>query len=249
MRMLSIICTSIIFANVATTHAEREKELFTQVYKEGTWQLLESKSGLGSALTYTTHIREELPLILKKLNIKTLLDVGCGDFNWMKEIDISFLDAYLGVDIVDELIAENKHLYEKDTIRFAVANVISDPLPKADAILCRSVVSLMFEKDTLAALANMQKSGATYLLLTTCPKISLNCDLPVLMRTTLWARPLNFERWPFAFPKPLMMISEKTEGVVSVEKCLGVWRMKDLPDLSAHLRAYYPPTSEQIPQV
>lgn len=241
--LIALICTK-----SATIYALDEKELFTQVYLEGTWQVLESRSGLGSSLEYTGCIREHLPTILKKLNIKSLIDVGCGDFNWMKEIDLSFLDAYLGTDIVEELIADNIKMYAKNNINFAAANIITDPLPKADAILCRSVVSLMFEKDTLAALANMQKSGATYLLLTTFPDISVNCELPAIMRTTLWARPLNFQIWPFNFPKPLMTIVERTEGVLTIDKCLGIWRMEDLPDLSTHLRALYPATSEQSPQ-
>ena len=59
------------------------KEVFTEVFTINDWSSAESHSGMGSTLQYTTNTRKGLPLIWSKYNIKKVLDIGCGDFNWM----------------------------------------------------------------------------------------------------------------------------------------------------------------------
>jgi hypothetical protein len=61
------------------------KEVFTEVFTINDWSSTESHSGMGSTLQYTTNTRKGLPLIWSKYNIKKVLDIGCGDFNWMKD--------------------------------------------------------------------------------------------------------------------------------------------------------------------
>ena len=43
--------------------------------------------------------------IAEEKKIKKILDIGCGDFNWMSNLlkDIEF-DSYLGLDIVKKLV-------------------------------------------------------------------------------------------------------------------------------------------------
>jgi hypothetical protein len=43
---------------------------------------------------------------------KTLLDAGCGDFNWMRHVNLK-LDQYIGIDVVPELICENQRQFGK----------------------------------------------------------------------------------------------------------------------------------------
>lgn len=59
---------------------------FTSIYRNNGWGSLESRSGAGSTLASTANIRRELPGLVERLNIRTLLDAPCGDFNWMKEV-------------------------------------------------------------------------------------------------------------------------------------------------------------------
>ncbi|MDR1323847.1 MAG: class I SAM-dependent methyltransferase, partial [Candidatus Margulisbacteria bacterium] len=65
------------------------------------WDSKESRSGGGSEVDATKTIRKTLPKLWKKYKIKTFLDVPCGDYNWMKEIDKSTI-TYIGGDIVQE---------------------------------------------------------------------------------------------------------------------------------------------------
>lgn len=47
----------------------------------------ESKSGGGSTISSTTTLRHFLPIFFQKYNIKTILDIPCGDYNWMKMVE------------------------------------------------------------------------------------------------------------------------------------------------------------------
>src|SRR5271157_1733125 len=106
--------------------------LFTNYYRKNTWLSKESRSGLGSELKQTREIIKQLPLLIKQFNIKSLLDIPCGDFNWMQHVDLGC--AYIGADIVKELIEENKRKYNKT---FVHLDLLTSKLPKVDLILCR----------------------------------------------------------------------------------------------------------------
>ena len=84
------------------------KETFQDVYTNwrfGGWP--ESKSGPGSTMEETDIIRQEIKHLVKIKEIKSVVDVPCGDFNWMKDIVYSF-EKYTGCDIVPEMIQDNQ---------------------------------------------------------------------------------------------------------------------------------------------
>ena len=192
--------------------------VFSEIYQTNAWQDSESVSGRGSTLARTTAIMAQLPLLLQDLNVKTLLDAGCGDFNWMKHVALRDID-YLGIDVVPELIARNRQLYENENATFAVRDITRDRLPVADAILCRECFIHLSLRNIQAALRIFQKTGATYLLCTTHRAVSANTDCP----DGGW-RSLNLQLPPFEFPEPIRLLVEDEE----LGKCLGVWRLKDL---------------------
>ncbi|EIJ81319.1 hypothetical protein PB1_00190 [Bacillus methanolicus PB1] len=62
------------------------KNIFSFIYNRNIWGSSESVSGPGSSIAQTKTIIQELPILIKKLQIRKILDAPCGDFNWMKEI-------------------------------------------------------------------------------------------------------------------------------------------------------------------
>ena len=107
------------------------KEVFTEVFTINDWSSTESHSGMGSTLQFTPNIRKELPLLWKAYGIKKILDIGCGDFNWMKEI-VGSLDYYKGTDIVEAITNLNIERYEiKGNVEFETCNIIKDCIFKA----------------------------------------------------------------------------------------------------------------------
>jgi hypothetical protein len=160
----------------------------------------------------------QLPLLLQDLHAHTLLDAGCGDFNWMRRVTLTGIN-YTGVDVVPELIARNRQLYENEQTTFAVVDITRDRLPEVDAILCRECFIHLSLRNIKAALTNFKKTGATYLLCTTHSSVNVNTDCP----DGGW-RSLNFRLPPFEFPEPIKLLVEDEE----LGKGLGVWRLKDV---------------------
>lgn len=184
----------------------------------------ESISGPGSSLQQTRELRERLPLLLSHLDVRTLLDAPCGDFNWLQHAELG-LDMYTGVDILTEVIAEHQWRHRRADRRFMRADLIDDPLPRADAILCRDLLPHLSYAEILAVLRNFGRTGATYLMLTTFSRPRPNRDTA----GGNW-RALCLTLPPFNFPPPLLLIDEKcTEaGGAYSDKSLGVWRVADL---------------------
>jgi hypothetical protein len=108
----------------------------------------------GSSLDKTQRLRTELPKLLRRLGTTTLLDVGCGDFTWMNEVDL--LDVnYIGVDIVSSVIDEDDRLFGSPTKRFILANAVWDKLPDADVVLCREILFRLSFDDARSTLRNI----------------------------------------------------------------------------------------------
>jgi hypothetical protein len=200
-------------------------DIFSRMYERNSWGSEESVSGEGSTFAQTRTIREELPLLIKEIGAKSLLDAPCGDFHWMRETKLD-LDSYIGCDIVPDLVARNQRLYGSKTVRFEVLDLTTDRLPRTDLILCRDCLVHLPFKTALSALKNFKSSGSTYLLITTYPGLlKKNSDLLI---TGNW-RPLDLQLPPFALPKSIKFITEKsTEADDYAEKSLGLWRLEDI---------------------
>jgi hypothetical protein len=186
------------------------KEIFTNIYNSNHWKSKESVSGAGSEKIQTNSLILDLTKLFTKYNIKSILDIPCGDFNWMKDVDLCGA-SYIGADIVENLIESNRKIFETDEIiisKFEVLNLISDTLPKTDIIINRDcLVHLSFE-DCKNAIINIKLSKSKYLLTTTFTNRLINKDIV----TGDW-RTLNLQLAPFNFPPPLFIINEGcTEG-------------------------------------
>jgi len=208
--------------------AKKDMErIFTEYFEENTWSDPASRSGVGSNLEATKSIREEIPKLLKELSVTTMLDVPCGDFHWMKTLDLQGV-SYIGADIVEKLITQNQENFSDDRRAFMCLDLTQDVLPEVELILCRDALVHFSNDMIIRALSNMKKSSAEYLLTTTFPDKFENPDIV----TGMW-RPINLTRPPFNLPKPLRWICEsmRLEGDAKKrDKRLGLWRINDIPD-------------------
>ena len=197
---------------------------FSRIYLKRGFGGEESVSGPGSDLGQTSVIRRELPILLNEIGTRSLLDAACGDFNWMKAIELN-IDRYVGVDIVEELISQNNRLYRDEKREFMSMNIAKDPLPTVDVIMCRDcLIHLSFLK-IFSVIKNFKESGSKYLLASTYTKVVHNKDIV----TGQW-RPLNLQMPPFNFPYPRYIINEncsENEGKYS-DKSLGLWPLGEI---------------------
>lgn len=203
----------------------KPKELrFSKIFIENFWGSNESISGEGSILDQTITIRKEIPILLEKMNVKSILDIPCGDFNWMKELTLK-IEKFIGGDIVPELIAQNRKKFENDIYTFKILDIIRSKLPKVDMIFCRDCLVHLSFKDCLSAIQNFKASKSKYLLITTFTKKTKNKNI----YTGGW-RPLNLQLNPFNFPKAIKIINEKCTQADGkfYDKSLGLWKIEDI---------------------
>jgi hypothetical protein len=200
---------------------------FDKVFKENLFEGKDSVSGAGSTLDQTVVLREQLPEILKILKTKNLLDIPCGDFNWMQNVELNDI-KYVGADIVEDLVIRNNNLFKNKNRLFVKADLVNGPLPEADTIFCRDCLVHLNFKQCFRAIKTIKLSGARYLLTTTFSERHDNVDL----NAGIW-RTLNLQVSPFNFPNPEYLINEKcTEADCKFsDKCIGVWEINNLPDL------------------
>jgi hypothetical protein len=199
-------------------------KIFERIYEENIWGNPESRSGDGSDELGTEEVRKGLASLLKQLNIKSMVDVPAGDFNWMRLVDLSGI-SYVGGDIVPDLIESNQEKYGETDVEFRLLDARVDPIPKVDLILSRDMLVHFSYSDCWLALANFQRSGSTFLLTTTFTARDPNRNI----ETGEW-RPLNLQRSPFSFPRPSKFIVERCSewNGYWADKCLGLWQLKDL---------------------
>jgi hypothetical protein len=199
------------------------EDIFTNFFRENKWGGTESFSGEGSNLFQTAVIRQQLPTLFREIDIRSMLDIPCGDFNWMQHVDLGTI-AYTGSDIVSELIAHNSR-YALPNARFCNLNLLKHKLPTVDLIFCRDCLVHFSFRDAFAALRNICESGSAYLLTTTFANDRHNSDIP----TGSWY-PLNLESPPFSFPPPLKLINEgcTQSGGAYSDKSLGLWNVANI---------------------
>ena len=215
------------YADGSKFQGKKTEEVFKDIQSQNYWEHQESVSGPGSSMEQTAEIRKRLPELFQQLKIKTILDIPCGDFNWMRHIITSDL-KYTGADIVKNLVYTNNSSYQSHNIHFENLDLLIDDLGKFDLIFCRDCLVHLSNVDIKKAINNIVKSGSTYLVTTSFPEEKKNKDIP----TGGW-RPLDFEKPPFNFPKAVLLINEKcTEGEgLFIDKSLGVWEIAKLKQI------------------
>ncbi len=200
------------------------EDTFRHIHRKNHWGGAESVSGEGASRQQAQALETALPVLLKQLDVDVLLDGPCGDFSWMRRVELP-ASTYVGADVVPELIAANRQRYGGAHRRFVTLDLTTDPLPAADLLLCRDALVHLSFADAFRVIENVQRSPIPYLLTTTFPACEANEDI-----TTGDWRPLNLEQPPFNFPPPIELIDEEcTEGGGRYrDKSLGLWRVENL---------------------
>lgn len=214
------LATFLRWAKINVLKYRRPESIFTDIYVQNKWGDMESVSGPGSNLA-ESQVRYSLPNFFNELGVRSILDIPCGDFWWMKEIDLD-VENYLGADVVEELIENNIVKYGNDKRNFVKLDIMRDNLPQVDLVLCRDLLVHFTYRDIFLALKNLKKSNSNFLLTTTFIGINENKDIP----TGEW-RAINLEKPPFNFPAPINLIEDYDVNTKAGKK-LGLWRIPDI---------------------
>jgi 2-polyprenyl-3-methyl-5-hydroxy-6-metoxy-1,4-benzoquinol methylase len=214
---------------------------FKKIYEDRSWcdQSLNedfSVSGNGSRISTTNNLRKELKQLILKYNIKTIVDCGCGDFKYLSEMNdflYDNLDAYIGIDVVEELINTNNEKYGNSKIKFICQDISETSLQNADLVICKEVL-IHLPKNKCINFFNNIKKGTKYILTSSYRKFcepykSMNNTQNGYYHFKLGAcYCLRLFEEPYNFPGPLETITE-VDG--NNDKKLYMWEASDIPDL------------------
>ena len=220
MRRIAAILRRLAAAVVPGGRSHRT--IFERVHRRNEWGSPESASGPGSTAERGAALKPPLLALLRELEVRRLIDAPCGDFNWISDV-ADAVEEYVGVDVVSELIAQNRRRHAASGRTFLCLDIVRDPLPSGDLILCRDCLVHFSFADVRAAMARFAASGTPLLLTTTFVGRDRNVDIP----TGSW-RPLNLERPPFDFPPPLRLVDEQCvhSGGIYRDKRLALWETR-----------------------
>ncbi len=136
----------------------------------------------------------------------------------MKDVDLPC--KYIGLDIVGDIIEDNKRKYTNDKRKFYQHNAIEEKLPEqSDVVICREVLFHLSFNDRKQLIDQLMQSKARYFLATTSIEIEKNRDI----RTGKF-RNVNLLLPPYSFPPYLMKIRDSES--VSPDRYLALWKVQ-----------------------
>lgn len=129
------------------------EEAFTKIYEKNRWG---NGSGSGSNMSPDNKkYIEILESILKDYKIKTICDIGCGDWRFSKYINFNDYE-YKGIDCVKSVIDNNIKEYNKKNIKFEHKAVEDNYFPSGyDLIIIKDVIQHWEDEDIIKYMNNL----------------------------------------------------------------------------------------------
>ena len=204
--------SNIFQKNILLSNNLKRKIIFHLIFKSYHWRdynktnYNESSSGLGSDLEVTKKLIEDLDFFLKNNQIKSILDIACGDFIWMsKLINNNKNLKYLGLEIVKKIVERNNKLFNTEDIKFKCSDVINDKLPlDYDFIIVRDFFIHIKNNDILSLIQKIKKSNCKYFAINNFPNIKSNKEIKGYGHH----RYVNIEIPPFNLKNVFMVIDD-----------------------------------------
>ncbi len=142
-------------------------ELGLRKKAEGRW---ESASGPGSSLHSAKESLELIRNTVIRRNIRSILDLGCGDWHWMRRLGLPDLGenlnvAYEGWDANEKAIDQLNADYGRERISFKVKDITANAMPRVDLIIARDVLFHLPQALAVGVVERAKKS-ARYLIST-----------------------------------------------------------------------------------
>lgn len=195
------------------------KDIFTTIVEKRLW--LDVPCGTGSTMTYTQPLRSNLKQFLELHKIQSILDAPCGDHSWMSQTPLPDNIRYIGGDIVESMIAENKATYNYPNVEFICLDISNDPLPDVDLLFCRDCLIHFSHSDIIRTFKNIIRSNIKYVLITNYDDgYANNQDIQ-----TGGFRPISFTQDPYNFDQPVDKIVDWAPGTNNgnVTRHMNLW--------------------------
>jgi SAM-dependent methyltransferase len=135
------------------------EQIFSEIYKNNQWGGTAGSfySGEGTHNPGTFMYIQQIADFINSHQVKTVLDIGCGDFRIMSDILEKVDVDYIGCDVVPELIEHHQGKYANEKTKFIQLNAITDELPDADLVTIRQVLQHLSNEQITKILNKLSK--------------------------------------------------------------------------------------------
>lgn len=111
-------------------------DVFSRIYREGAWT---HGSGPGSLAEVNKPFIAYLTRFLAANRIARMVDFGCGDFQYMRRVDLAATE-YVGLDVVPTLLETNRQKFGREGVTFSLTPDDLSELPSGDLLLLKDVL-------------------------------------------------------------------------------------------------------------
>jgi SAM-dependent methyltransferase len=129
------------------------REAFSRIYEGRVWGGT-SASGPGSDPHVLAPYVNLLTDFVRANNVRSVVDIGCGDWAFTQAIDWSGVD-YTGIDIVPDLVSQLNGRFGRPNVRFVCRDLIADQLPAADLCVVKDVLQHLPNESVARFLARL----------------------------------------------------------------------------------------------
>ena len=133
------------------------QETFQKIYQTKAWGDGGTPfcSGAGSDGVVSQRYVDNVAAFVHERGIRSVADLGCGDFAVGRRLVESTGVQYTGIDVVPELIEHHQRTIDDPRVTFRCAEIGSDALPTAELCLIRQVLQHLSNREIAAVLDNV----------------------------------------------------------------------------------------------
>lgn len=165
--LVSLVCAKklgkkkrhVSFDQILEKESWDPKRIFSEIYKNRYWSnpLDENNlSGPGSIYELSLPYMNFLQKYIDEKNPKSVVDLGCGNWELMKHISLKSSISYLGIDLVDSVIEENVRKYSSSNVAFmAIRNISEIKNITANLLIIKDVMQHWNNRETIFFLRNI----------------------------------------------------------------------------------------------
>jgi SAM-dependent methyltransferase len=136
------------------------EDVFEDIYKNNKWG---NGSGAGSSPEQTKEFRDWLSTFLIQNKVKSIVDLGCGDWQFMKLVDLSGI-AYTGVDVVKSVIDNNISEFAKEGVSFFKSDIKKYECLECDLLIVKDVLIHWSNKEIKQFINKIRKAKRVILV-------------------------------------------------------------------------------------
>jgi hypothetical protein len=111
-------------------------DVFSRIYSEDSWT---HGSGPGSLPEANKPFIAYLGRFLVANRVTRMVDFGCGDFQYMRYVDLG-ATQYVGLDVVTQVLESNRKSFGRDGLTFQLTPDDLSELPSGDLLLLKDVL-------------------------------------------------------------------------------------------------------------